>query len=128
MVSEMGCGFREEQTMEEKERDMAEQVQRTETEGLPEERAEKKAGRRFRLTGSTAAKIIAFFLLVVSSAAAILSGAVCYVLADAGMYLNRMDVIIKQGLRGEMYQVAYTVRNCLQIGRASCRERVWQLV
>ena len=116
MVSEMGCGFREEQTMEEKERDMAEQVQRTETEGLPEERAEKKAGRRFRLTGSTAAKIIAFFLLVVSSAAAILSGAVCYVLADAGMYLNRMDVIIKQGLRGEMYQVAYTVRNCLQNG------------
>ena len=87
--------------MEEKERDMAEQVQRTETEGLPGERAEKKAGRRFRLTGSTAAKIIAFFLLVVSSAAAILSGAVCYVLADAGMYLNRMDVIIKQGLRGE---------------------------
>lgn len=116
MVSEKGCGFREEQTMEEKERDMAEQVQRTETEGLPGERAEKKAGRRFRLTGSTAAKIIAFFLLVVSSAAAILSGAVCYVLADAGMYLNRMDVIIKQGLRGEMYQVAFTVRNCLQNG------------
>lgn len=98
------------------EKNLTERAEGMETEEVMDGRMGKKRHRKFRLTGSMAAKIITFFLLAVSATAGILSGAGCYTMAEARMYSDRVDEIVKKGLRGELYRVAFTVRDCLQSG------------
>lgn len=81
---------------------------------------EKKGGKRrrrkkdFRLTGCTAVKAAAFFLLIVSVVCGAAGAAVCYFAADCNWYVNNEETVVKYGLQGMAYRNAYIVRDCLQ--------------
>ena len=79
---------------------------------------EKKESRKkkFRLTGSMGAKILAFFLMVFGSAAGLASLFLCYVALEEEMYTESRDEVIRGVLRGSAYEVAYVVRECLESG------------
>lgn len=69
---------------------------------------------KFHLTGSTAAKVLAFLLLLISVVAGVEAAGVCYLAADEGMYINNKSEVIRRGLSGLASRTAYTVRNYLE--------------
>lgn len=91
--------------MEEQRNDVTEQTNTEE---------KKKRKRGFRLTGCLAAKITAFFLLIICAAVGVISGIACYTVAERGWYVDREAVVKSEVLQGVAYRVASTVRKCLE--------------
>lgn len=81
-----------------------------------EEKRRKKRKERYRLTGSTAAKILVFFMLIISALAAAASAVVCYISADLGLYDGEAKQAIICALDSYSYEYAYTVRDYLNQG------------
>ena len=91
--------------------------QKTRAEGF--ERRRSRKGRREkgrRLTGSMAAKTVAFCTLTVSSFIGILSAVVCFYMGMAGYYTSSLDAMLVKELRPMMQPICYEVRDCLSYG------------
>lgn len=81
---------------------------------MPEGAAEKehRAGtgrRRFRPTGSLAAKVTAYFLLLVSAALCAAGAAGCYIAAEENMYIDSHATVLEKALLGLTYRTSGVV-------------------
>lgn len=89
---------------------------------MPEEAGTGKAhgagtGRhRFRLTGSLAAKVAAFLLMLVSAAVCAAGAVGCYIAYYGQMYSASYATVLKNGLSGQAYSVAYRMYDILNNG------------
>lgn len=89
-----------------------------------EEKRRKKRKERYRLTGSTAAKILVFFMLIISALAAAISAVGIYVCAEMGLYSGSPDgrSILLEVLRGDSIRYAHAVIDYLEAGYAENAE------
>ena len=89
-----------------------------ETAAMPEEAAEKAHGAgtgryRFRLTGSLVAKVAAFLLMLVSAAVCAAGAVGCYIAYYGQMYSANYATVLKNGLSGQAYSIAYRM-SCIR--------------
>lgn len=91
------------------------------------EQNEKKT-RCYRFTGSFAAKLAAFLLLIVSTAAAAAGALVCYADESFGMYESggSLQSAVMQALEGQSYQYAKAVTGCLEAGEPEAARQLMQ--
>ncbi len=96
-------------------------AEQTETEEKNEEK--RRRGRRkrrdYRLTGSFPAKVVAVFLMIAGALACVAGAVICYIAADAGMYINRYETVLQEMLASQSYRIAYSVRDCLYSAKES---------
>ena len=87
-----------------------------------------KETRCYRFTGSFAAKLAAFLLLLVSTAAAAAGALVCYADESLGMYESggSLQSAVAQALEGQSYQYAKEVTGCLEAGEPEAAKQLMQ--
>ncbi len=71
---------------------------------------------KFHLTGSTAVKVMAFLLMIISVVPGVAAACGCYVAAEERMYIDSKNEVIRNSLGGMARRTAYTVRDYLENG------------
>ena len=113
--------------MEERERDevfLEEYLEETEdikAEGRGRRRQGKK---RYRLTGSLAAKITAFFLLGISCLVGILAGMLCLTMEEEGFYTQKLDTVLLDVLITPSMEIVNDVKYRLTMGNLEAAEEL----
>lgn len=80
--------------------------------------------RGYRLTGSELAKIVAFFLLGISSLVGIWATVGCAYIGSYGFYTDSLDEVIQDTLSGPSRSIAYRVAQYLEAGNLEGAEEV----
>lgn len=100
--------------MEEQEKEIMNREEPAEQLYREDEGRKRKRKKAFRLTGCMAAKVTAFFLLVISGIMAAAGAIGCRIAVEEEWYLKSEESAVRDALAGKAYQVMYTVRDCLQ--------------
>lgn len=88
-----------------------------EWEGMEISSRRRRGRRDYRLTGSLAAKIIAFFLLAGSCLAGMGFGILAVYMGVNGYYTEKLNTVISNAARGESREILYDFESLLEQGR-----------
>ena len=91
------------------------------------EAGRKRKGRRrgdHRLTGSMAAKVVAFFLLAICSFFGIVSAVACLYMGTEGYYASSLNDVLTEELQGMVNSVFYEVKDYIELGDTDAAKEI----